>query len=100
MPRRRTVCDHPERHSIVEALVTGAPYRSVAKHFGLLESTVHRHKTEHLPVYLLNASDVEEENNKLDSIGISMTAGSARTGEAAGVGAPAHLQHTAQAQVI
>src|SRR3712207_9296179 len=33
MPRRCTVCDHPERHSIDEALVTGAPYRSVAKQF-------------------------------------------------------------------
>jgi hypothetical protein len=33
MPRRCTVCDHPERHSIDEALVTGAPYRCVAKRF-------------------------------------------------------------------
>src|SRR5215204_4110546 len=33
MPRRCTVCDHVERHSIDEALVAGAPYRSVAKRF-------------------------------------------------------------------
>jgi hypothetical protein len=60
MPRRCTVCDHPERHGIDETLVTGAPYRSVAKRFALSESAVYRHKTEHLPVHLLKASEVEE----------------------------------------
>jgi hypothetical protein len=60
MPRRCTVCDHPERHSINEALVSGAPYRSVAKRSGLSESAVYRHKTEHLPANLLKAKEVEE----------------------------------------
>jgi hypothetical protein len=60
MPRRCTVCDHPETHSIDETLVTGAPYRSVAKRFGLSESAVYRHKTEHLPAHLLKAREVEE----------------------------------------
>jgi hypothetical protein len=60
MPRRCTVCDHPERHSIDEALVTGAPYRSVAKQFEVSESAVYRHKTEHLPTHLLKAKKVEE----------------------------------------
>jgi hypothetical protein len=54
------VCDHPERHSIDEALVTGAPYRSVAKRFELSESAVYRHKTDHLPAHLLKAREVEE----------------------------------------
>jgi hypothetical protein len=60
MPRRCTVCEHPERHSIDEALVTGAPYRSVAKRFERSESAVYRHKTEHLPAHLLKAKEVEE----------------------------------------
>jgi len=60
MPRRCTVCDHPERHGIDETLVTGAPYRSVAKRFELSESAVYRHKTEHLPAHLLKAKEVEE----------------------------------------
>ena len=60
MPRRCTVCDHPERHGIDEALVTGAPYRSVAKRYGLSESAVYRHKTEHLPAHLLKAREAEE----------------------------------------
>jgi hypothetical protein len=60
MPRRCTVCDHPESHSIDEALVGGAPYRSVAKQFELSESAVYRHKTEHLPAHLLKAREAEE----------------------------------------
>src|SRR5215203_2994195 len=60
MPRRCTACDHLERHSIDESLVSGAPYRSVAKQYALSESAVYRHKTEHLPVHLLKAREVEE----------------------------------------
>src|SRR5215204_734588 len=60
MPRKCTVCDHPKRHSLDEALVTGAPYRSVAKRFELSESAVYRHKTDHLPAHLLRAREVEE----------------------------------------
>jgi hypothetical protein len=54
------VCNHPERPGIDEALVTGAPYRSVAKRFGLSESAVYRHKIEHLPAHLLKAREVGE----------------------------------------
>ena len=60
MPRRCTVCDHPERHGIDEVLVSGAPYRSVAKRFMLSESAVYRHKVEHLPAHLLKAKEAEE----------------------------------------
>jgi len=54
------VCDHHERHSIDGALVSGGSYRSVAKRFGLSESAVYRHKSEHLPAHLLKAREVEE----------------------------------------
>jgi hypothetical protein len=47
-------------HIIDEALVGGAPYRSVAKRFALSESAVYRHKTDHLPVHLLKAREAEE----------------------------------------
>jgi hypothetical protein len=60
MPRRCTVCDHSEKYSIDEVLVTGSPYRSVAKRFGLSESAVYRHKTEHLPANLLKAKEAQE----------------------------------------
>jgi hypothetical protein len=60
VPRRCTVCDHPERHDIDQALVTGAPYRSVAKRFELSESAVYRHKIDHLPAHLSKAREAEE----------------------------------------
>ena len=59
MPRRCTVCDHLERHSIDQALVTGAPYRRVAKRSELSESVVYCHQTEHPPAHLLKAREVE-----------------------------------------
>jgi hypothetical protein len=97
MPRRCTVCDHPERHGIDEALVTGAPYRSVAKRFGLSESAVYRHKVEHLPAHLLRAKEVEEaakaddlldqvrnlQAHALDILGRAEEAGDLRTALAA-----------------
>src|SRR5215212_7211624 len=69
MPRRCTVCDHPGRHGIDEALVSGAPYRSVAKRFELSESAVYRHKAEHLPAHLLKAREVEEVAQADDLLG-------------------------------
>ena len=41
-------------------MVSGVPYRSVAKRFGLSESAVYRHKTEHLPAHLSKAKEAEE----------------------------------------
>ena len=97
MPRRCTVCNHPERNGIDQALVTGAPYRSVAKRFALSESAVYRHKTEHLPVHLLKAKEVEEaaraddlldqvrtlQTHALDILGRAEKAGDLRTALAA-----------------
>jgi hypothetical protein len=65
MPRRCTVCDHPQRHGIDEVLINGTPYRSVAKRFSLSESGAYRHKTEHLPAHLLKARGVEEDDFRL-----------------------------------
>jgi hypothetical protein len=48
MPRRWTVCDHPQKHAVNEALVSGTPYRSVARRFRLTGKAVHLHKTKHL----------------------------------------------------
>ena len=54
------MCDHPVRQGIDEALVTGTPYRSVAKQFEISESAVYRHKVEHLPAHLLKAREAAE----------------------------------------
>ncbi len=96
MPRRCTVCDHSERYSIDEALIA-TPYRSVAKRFGLSESAVYRHKTEHLPAHLLKAKEAEEvaqaddlleqvrylQAHALDILGRAENAGDLRTALAA-----------------
>jgi transposase-like protein len=97
LPRRCTVCDDLERQSIDEALVSGAPYRSVAKRFELSESAVYRHKSEHLPAQLLKAREVEEtaraddlldqvrnlHTHALDILGRAEKAGDLRTALAA-----------------
>jgi hypothetical protein len=97
MPRRCTVCNHPEGHSIDGALVTGAPYRSVAKRFGLSESAVYRHKTDHLPKHMVKAKEAEEvaqadalleqarhlQTHALDILGRAEEAGDLRTALAA-----------------
>jgi hypothetical protein len=71
MPRRCTVCAHLQRQDIDELLVSGGPYRSIAKRFGLSESAVYRHKTEHLPVHLSKAraaNEVAQADNLLDQV--------------------------------
>jgi transposase-like protein len=69
VPRRCPVCDHPQKHGIGQALVSGAPYRSVAKQFEVSDSAVYRHKTEHLPAHLLKAKEVEEAARADDLLG-------------------------------
>jgi transposase-like protein len=76
MPRRCTVCDHPQRHGVDQALVTGAPYRSVARQFELSESSVYRHKIDHLPVRHL-------QTHALDILERAERAGDLRTALAA-----------------
>src|SRR5215217_4843212 len=90
MPRRCTVCDHPEKHGIDEVLVNGTAYRSVAKRFELSESAVYRHKIEHLPAHLLKAREAEEtaraddlQDHALDILERAEKAGVLRTALAA-----------------
>jgi hypothetical protein len=60
MPRSCTVCEHPEREVIDRALVGEGSNRSVASLFGVSESAVRRHKSNHLPAKLVMAQAVEE----------------------------------------
>lgn len=53
MPRRCTVCAHPEVEAINRALVGGAPYRSVANRYeSLSQAAVQRHQENHIPAAL------------------------------------------------
>jgi hypothetical protein len=60
MPRSCTVCEHPDREAIDEALVGGASNRSLASLYDVSEAAVRRHKANHLPAKLVMAQAAEE----------------------------------------
>lgn len=60
MPRRCTICMHPEREAVNRSLVRGAPFRRIAAQFGLAESSVRRHAASHVPKLLSDAAEEEE----------------------------------------
>ena len=73
MPRRCTVCSHPEVEAIDQALVSGEPYRSVANRYeSLSQASVQRHQENHIPATLAKAKDAGEvahADNLLDQVG-------------------------------
>jgi len=59
MPRPCTVCHHPERAAIDEALVTGLTYRNISIRFDIPVMALFRHKQGHLPVTLMQAHEAD-----------------------------------------
>ena len=60
MGRRCTVCSHPDRPAVDQALINHKPYRDVAGRFSLGKNALLRHHDDHLPELLLKAKDAEE----------------------------------------
>ena len=60
MPRRCTVCTHPDRESIDEALVGGTALSALSAKYRVSEDAVGRHKGNHLPAKLVMAQAAEE----------------------------------------
>ncbi len=60
MPRTCTICTHPEREAINQALVANEPFRLIAERFGTSAAALTRHKAEHLPVKLAKAHAAKE----------------------------------------
>jgi hypothetical protein len=60
MPRSCTICGHPDRGAIDQALVEGTPNRRIASHHGVTERAVRNHKANHLPASLARAQEAEE----------------------------------------
>ena len=60
MPRVCTICGHPKRNEIDEALLRSDSLRNIAEHYGTSATALHRHKTEHLPVHLVKAQKAAE----------------------------------------
>ena len=71
MARTCTVCTHPDREAINEALVVGASNRALASKCDVSEAAVRRHKGNHLPTKLVmaeQAAEVAEANNLLKQV--------------------------------
>jgi len=60
MPRRCTICTHPDREAIDAALVAGGPLRDIAGQFRISKSALARHKGSHIPACLAKAQDAHE----------------------------------------
>ena len=61
MPRTCTVCTHPKRAKIDEALVSNrSTNRSIAKQYGLDDVAVWRHRQSHLPETIAKAHEAKE----------------------------------------
>lgn len=69
MPRRCTVCDHSERGEIEAALVSGEPYRDIARQYSVSKDALARHRTEHIPEHLAKAQDAAEVAEADDLLG-------------------------------
>jgi len=57
MPRRCTICDHPNREAIDQGLIAGQALRDIAGHFRLSKSALARHKESHAPPALTTDTD-------------------------------------------
>jgi DNA-binding transcriptional ArsR family regulator len=55
VPRTCTVCSHPARESIDSAIIRRAPYRDIARRFGVSKDSLSRHLNEHLAEYVQKA---------------------------------------------
>jgi len=60
MPRRCTICDHPQREAIDQALVAREAFRNIAQRFAASPDAVYRHKQDHLPQHLCQAKAAQE----------------------------------------
>ena len=60
MPRKCTICSHPQIEAINRALVENESFRYVAKQFGISSTALHRHKSEHIPAELAMAKQAEK----------------------------------------
>lgn len=71
VPRRCTVCSHPEKEAIDEALVGGAAFPALAALYRVSDDALGRHKANHLPAKLVmaeQAAEVAEADDLLDQV--------------------------------
>jgi hypothetical protein len=60
VPRSCTICTHPEREAIDEALVGGIAFPALVAKYRVSKDSLSRHKANHLPARLVMAQAAEE----------------------------------------
>jgi len=60
MAQACTVCQHQDRDAINQALIDGQVVRTLATRYGLVATSLNRHKANHLPSALVAAQDAAE----------------------------------------
>ena len=71
MTRNCTICTHPEKASINEALINHVSPRLISESFGITKSSLDRHRVAHLPVALVDAVqavEIVQAGNLLDQV--------------------------------
>ena len=61
MPRTCTVCTHPVRSEVDEALLAGEPFRNIAKRYGTSPTALFRHKQADIPATLAKAKQAADD---------------------------------------
>lgn len=61
MPRKCTICEHPQREAIDKALVANDSFRNIAERFAISVAALTRHKARHLPGGLLKSEAVRQD---------------------------------------
>jgi hypothetical protein len=57
LPRKCTICIHPDREAIDRALVNKESFRYVSKQYSVTVSAIHRHNDAHLPASMTKAQE-------------------------------------------
>lgn len=60
MPQACTVCQHDQRETIDRLLVEGSAVRAIAERYGLVATSINRHKANHLPAALVAAQEAAD----------------------------------------
>ncbi len=66
MPRVCTICNHASRADIDRALVANDSYRNIAVRFSVSVSALTRHKADHLPEALVEATKAQQASDAID----------------------------------
>lgn len=68
MTRTCTICSHPERAAIDQAISAGTSYRNIAQQFGVGYTAVARHASEHIAQAVASSQAAKREGAALDVI--------------------------------